>query len=208
MPKARRWWATYNSLFAQLKRRNSEINSGGRSCRSACNALISEVNAALPRAKELYASGKVKPFDAARQAGEGAGARPVPGASAAAAMESACSAAELRRALVAGDEAFLKGLSGKPVVIEGMVLKPPKTEGDLALAEIMAGGGALPVAFPPDTEAAALRMATKVVVAGEAAEAGGRWLLRASAWGKASDVKAGQPLTRCTWPEPGAGSAD
>jgi len=119
--------------------------------------------------------------------------------------ESACGAAELRRALAASDEAFLTGLAGKPVFIEGMVLKPPKAAGDVALAEVMAGGGALPVAFPPDTQASALRMATKVVVRGEAARMNGRWLLKASAWCKASDAKSGQPMTRCAWPVPEPG---
>ena len=208
MPNARRWWARYDALFAQLKRRNSEINSGYKSSFAAANAVIAEAGSALPRAKELYASGKVKPLDDLKPAGGAAGARPGSGARAAPAMESACGAADLRKALAAGDEAFLKGLAGKPVVVEGMVLKPPRPEGDLALAEVIAGGGSMPVAFPPDTQAAALRMATKVVVTGEAAKAGGRWLLKASAWGKVSDVKAGQPLTGCTWPEPGAGSAD
>ena len=166
------------------------------------------MNAALPRAKALYESGDVTPLENLKPAGKGAGAQPGSGSSTGSAAKSACGAAELRKALGAGDEAFLKGLAGKLVVVEGMVLKPPKAEGDLALAEIMAGGGALPVAFPPDTQATALRMAMKVVVTGEVAKADGRWRFKASAWGKASDAKAGQPLTRCDWPDPDPESAD
>lgn len=182
------------------------MNGGNKTRHAAHAALLAEVNTALPRVKELYASGEVTPLDDVRPAAEGAVT------SGELATQSACGAAELRRALATGDEAFLKGLADKLVVVEGMVLRPPKAEGDLALAEIMAGGGALPVAFPPDTQAAALAMATKVVVTGEAVKADGRWLLRARAWGRSSDVKAGRPLTRCVWPGPDAakdaGAAD
>ncbi len=173
-----------------------------RACHAAGKALVAEVNAALPRVKELYASGKVTPLDDVGRDKEGTGA----GAPAGSATESACSAANLRKALASGDEAFLRNLEGKLVVVKGMVLKPPKAEGDVALAEIMAGGGTLPVAFPTDTPAAALSMATKVIVTGEAVKAGDRWLFRASEWGRARDVDAGQPLTRCAWPEAESGA--
>ena len=202
MPKARRWWARYNSLFALLKRRNNEINSGSRSSHAAANAAITEVNAALPKVDALYKSGEVTPLKDVASTLKRRAASSASGAAGELSTESACGAAELRKALAAGDEAFLTGLGGRLVFIEGMVLKPPKAAGDIALAEIMAGGGALPVAFPPDTQASALRMATRVVVRGEAAKMGGRWLLKARAWCRASDAKSGRPMTGCAWRVP------
>jgi hypothetical protein len=199
LPKARRWRAKYNSLFAHLKRRCNDINSGSRSRHAAANAVINEVNAALPKVNALYESGEVVPFKDAAPTRRTASAPSAGGALRELSTESACGATELRKAIAAGDEAFLTRLGGRLVFIEGMVLTPPKAAGDMALAEIMAGGGALPVAFPPDTKATTLRLATKVVVRGEAARMGGRWVLKARAWCKASDAKSGRPMTGCAW---------
>ena len=162
------------------------------------------MNSALPKVRELYRRGAVKPIEDVSSAGKRAPGPAAGGAPGGRSDQSACSAADLRKAIAAGDEAFLRKIANKPVMVEGMVLRPPKPQGDLALAEIMVAGGAVPVAFPLDTRAAFLPMAARVVVKGEAARASGRWLVRASAWGKAEDVSSGRPLNVCVWPDAGS----
>lgn len=206
MPQARSWWARYDALFAHNKSRNEEINNGIQSCVTARNKLVEELNAAIPKVKALYESGAAKPIanlDLGKPADTGAAAA----ATAGSAPESACSAADLRKALAGGDEVFLNGLADKTVVVQGMLLGPPEAAGEIAVAKIMAGGGTLAIALPLGTEMAQLPVATKVVVTGMAVKTDKGWIFKASTWGKAKDLEAGQPATRCDWPEPVAGAA-
>jgi hypothetical protein len=153
---------------------------------------------ALPKVKALYASGEVKPIEGLGQSAAASGTS-TGGTPAAATAESACSAADLRKALTSKDETFLEGLGGKTVVVQGMLLLPPKADGDIAVGKVMAGGGALAVAFPLKTKAATLPMATKVVVTGIVAKMGEKWQFKANTWGKAKDLQAGREPTQCNW---------
>jgi len=223
LPKARRWWARYKSLFARRKEYSDLVNSGCRKYLETYNELVKALPAIREEVSSLYESGAMKAAaDAAATGASGAPKATDVGSVLAGSYDqllarSACTHPEFRKAVAGKDAKFLDALRGKLVVWRAMLVESAKEKKDMCVTRVMVGGISYAAELPPDSEAAALLPGASLMIAGELRKAEGQaplkdrpalpgvaeggWTFRVTAWGPRADVVAGEPMTLCKWPE-------
>lgn len=192
------WLAKYNAAVAEKDRQWKHLDAKHPKTVEACRKLIADLEQAEATLKEIQ---QRQPAATEKSAAEKVPQDPLSGRVEELLTRGACKPDEFHAAVKDGRTDFLEGLAGRLVIWQALLLEAPLASAGRVSVKLMAGRGQVTAEFPLGCQVEALKPGSSVVIAGHIRKADDVWLLHAVAWGIPKKLDAGEPMTRCQWPQ-------